>query len=244
MKKLLLFAALISLFSPVYAQTLAFEGDSITTDTLVYNFSSTLPEYNVIIHPMNEGVSGIDVGVYRVEHAVIVGMTNNFCWGTDCYSPNVDTSELDDIVFLDTNQADTSFKCTIRPNGKGGTTYLEFCYFTYGNPWDTLCITLELNSILPPINVAELEMEASAFLSKPYPNPAQDRINFNYQLSVAKSGELIVTDLAGRQVVRKALRFQGENDFVNTEGWSPGIYFLNLVQGGVPIASEKVIVRP
>lgn len=73
-----------------------------------------------------------------------------------------------------------------------------------------------------------------------YPNPASAYTNINITSAINDDMLLVVTDVAGKAVVRTFPRAQMQ---LNTLGMAAGVYFVNLMQDARIIASQKLIVE-
>ena len=81
--------------------------------------------------------------------------------------------------------------------------------------------------------------QAQAELAPAYPNPSEAEINLPYQVALGKVAELVVRDIAGRQVAT----YQVDNTFdhlrLNTRKLRSGVYFYT-VDGGT---ARRFVVR-
>jgi hypothetical protein len=77
-----------------------------------------------------------------------------------------------------------------------------------------------------------------------YPNPATEQINVAFISHEEFSFELIISDLAGRQVIQKVFRAAtGDNVFsCDVNGIQQGIYLLSL-RGQTGAVNHKIIIR-
>ena len=74
-------------------------------------------------------------------------------------------------------------------------------------------------------------------------NPNRDAFTVRYALREAADMRLYVIDASGRPVVDEFLgrRTDINQHEVNTQGWAPGIYFVNLLANGRPITKKLVV---
>jgi len=100
-----------------------------------------------------------------------------------------------------------------------------------------------ISMVLDPTAIQNTE-SSGAFLSNPYPNPANDRFEVSYALPLKSSlAELIVTTPAGIVVSRTRLSQQSGNAAIDINNLVPGIYFVNLVSDDSQTPARKLIVR-
>ncbi len=84
----------------------------------------------------------------------------------------------------------------------------------------------------PPLAVEETEHQASGLrLSLPQPNPFNPQTRIRFQLHHAATVELLVHDLAGREVLRQNLgqRAGGKHEILlHAQNWASGIYLYSI----------------
>ncbi|MBS1613796.1 MAG: T9SS type A sorting domain-containing protein, partial [Bacteroidetes bacterium] len=73
-----------------------------------------------------------------------------------------------------------------------------------------------------------------------YPNPASSYTNIHITSAINDDMLLVVTDVAGKAVIRTFPRAQMQ---LNTQGMAAGVYFVNLMQDARMVASQKLIVE-
>lgn len=79
--------------------------------------------------------------------------------------------------------------------------------------------------------------------SNVYPNPAISYTNIYYTLPAGTSeGEVILYDLAGREIKRFTVTTQFDHLSITTSDIRAGTYFYRLIAGGNNISSKKIVV--
>jgi hypothetical protein len=76
-----------------------------------------------------------------------------------------------------------------------------------------------------------------------YPNPFASSINISASSSIAQNGELVISNIAGQQVIRQQISLlQGQNTVLvgNLNTLQPGIYFVQLITGQNTITQKLV----
>lgn len=76
-----------------------------------------------------------------------------------------------------------------------------------------------------------------------YPNPATNYLNISYNLLNGQPTQVIVTDIAGRSIIKKELTNTSGTIELDLTLDPSGIYFVNLVQNGNVIVVQKFIKR-
>jgi len=70
-----------------------------------------------------------------------------------------------------------------------------------------------------------------------YPNPARDEVFVN--LDAASNARLSVFDMNGKLMLQEGIQ---QNTRINTQGWTPGLYMIQVQDGG-KMSSRKVMVQ-
>ncbi len=93
----------------------------------------------------------------------------------------------------------------------------------------------------PGIITDELSKELLAF-----PNPAKDHIYFNYQFTSGTQLNVTISDLMGKQVFDTTIKKSDSNihkESINIAHLAPGVYVLNITEGGKNIKQTKFVVQ-
>ena len=77
-----------------------------------------------------------------------------------------------------------------------------------------------------------------------YPNPTMGITQFNFKSTSLASAELVLTDMAGQQILaKKVFPLDGQlNDYLDLSRIASGVYLLNIKQEG-KIVSEKIVLQ-
>jgi hypothetical protein len=261
MKKLILFTFSVLFVSAVFARP-------VTTDNLLNgpNFlsaSDTLELYDNLGNKINNAtikVTGSDpnvdalvgyiwlknttstempnVYVRRTMNQEVVNTTNSFCFGVNCYPPWVNESAIADTAKV--GIINKSFYADYYPDGNGGLTSITFEFFdniTFGVPVSAKA-TIEF--LISATSVKEDKL----VFKGPYPNPASQITNFEYNLpSSTNNAKLIIRNSLGVEVENSNLDNQSGKKSINVSSYPSGIYFYTLVVDGKIIQSKKIIVK-
>jgi len=100
---------------------------------------------------------------------------------------------------------------------------------------------VELDVIYTVLTSNVDELEKSLVVSKPYPNPANESVSFNYNLR--SNGYITIHDVTGKQIGNVELVQGMEKATFNTSNINAGIYFYNIYIDGVKTSTDKFIVR-
>ncbi len=76
---------------------------------------------------------------------------------------------------------------------------------------------------------------------KIYPNPAQDKVNINIPNIGIGDYSVSIYDVLGNEV--KQAKIQESNSIINIENLETGIYMLKILNNGVVVKFEKLIIE-
>ena len=117
--------------------------------------------------------------------------------------------------------------------------YSHELYTAYEVGNETNKVEVAVNFIMTATDVNEIAN--NLIVSKPYPNPANENVSFNYNL--ASNGYITIHDLTGKQIGNVELVQGMEKATFNTSDINAGIYFYNIYVDGVKASTDKFIVR-
>jgi hypothetical protein len=261
MKKLILFTFSVLLISAVFARPVTTE--NLLNGTNSISATDTLELYDNLGNKINNAtikVTGSDpnvdalvgyiwlknttstempnVYVRRTMNQEVVNTTNSFCFGVNCYPPWVNESAIADTAKV--GIINKSFYADYYPDGNGGLTSITFEFFdniTFGVPVSAKA-TIEF--LISATSVKEDKL----VFKGPYPNPASQITNFEYNLpSSTNNAKLIIRNSLGVEVENSNLDNQSGKKSINVSSYPSGIYFYTLVVDGKIIQSKKIIVK-
>lgn len=132
MKQLLLFF-LASLLSLVVAaqpslRILDQYDNDVTGKTITVYHNSPLAELlEAHLKVVNNGDTDLDVFLRRVNNNVVSVSSNSFCFGVNCYPPNVDTSQ--EVTRIQVGNINSSFVGDYYPNGGRGISSVTYEFY-------------------------------------------------------------------------------------------------------------------
>ncbi len=237
MKRNLLLAALfLTQISFVLAQSLVVTGDTV--------FASD-PNSQITHHldVKNTSSSSITIVCQKTNLTLPLGMPtwagSTYCFGGTCYSS---TSILPSasVVFApgqtisyDNSDVD-AFSGYFSTGGIAGQAKVEYCFYDQNNPSDETCKVITYN-----FNVTGVDDIVNEF-SEFFPNPAQEYINFDY--NVVGDATLKIIDILGNVVKEVQLSEDGRKK-VYVGDMSKGVYFGNLTVNDELISIKKLIIK-
>lgn len=92
-----------------------------------------------------------------------------------------------------------------------------------------------------PVGITVYERDDETLLFDLFPNPAQQEVNIYVKDELLNGAELLITDMAGRQIVSQSVKPGNKNIVVDLSTFSAGVY-LTKIQSGAKIAVKKFVV--
>ncbi|HSI91528.1 MAG TPA: T9SS type A sorting domain-containing protein [Adhaeribacter sp.] len=203
-----------------------------------YNQSGPLAATFAVVNTSSQAEN---IVVARKMISEVPGSENNFCWGVNCYPPNVSVSP--DAETIPANGTNSSFIADYTPNNQQGITVIRYSFFReFGTP-DSAHVTITFDASSAVASTRK-NIDHSEMIGMPSPNPANSitSIPFNVPLS-ARSSKLRIMNAIGGIVKEVELPKKQGNAIVVTSDLQSGIYFYNLQIDGNSVATKKLIVR-
>lgn len=91
-----------------------------------------------------------------------------------------------------------------------------------------------------PASVEENTLAETDITFRVYPNPAKENVVMNYTLPLGKTAILSIYDAKGS--LTDKVNLKEERYTWNTNGFSPGVYFLSLETGSKKSSIRKVLL--
>jgi hypothetical protein len=180
----------------------------------------------------------LNVFVRRVVNQEVEGSQNSFCFGINCYGPMTNESTIPTEIAA--GVTDKSFYGDYYPNQHGGLTSITYEFFdnvTFGVP---VMAKATVNFHISANSIAENKV----IFKGPYPNPASQYTNFEYNIpSVYDNAQLIIRNMLGVEVSNVFLNKGAGKESIDVSNYASGIYFYTLVVDGKVIQSKKMIVK-
>ena len=245
MKKLLLSIILVGLYSVSFSQlTVDTNGVDITGTTINISIADSndygqyLAELDVEI--TNTGSSALDIRVSRTNQA-LEGEYNPYtghqmCIGGSCYLADIVPPAAGDPVTIAAGESEV-LQIHVKYEMQSLATEL-YTVYENGNESNAITFTVIYNSKTVGINA----VANNNFSVKSYPNPANNKINFNYG-QCSNNSYITIHDITGKKVGSINLDNNQNTTSFNTENLQSGIYFYNIYINDVKVKTNKFIVR-
>jgi hypothetical protein len=155
----------------------------------------------------------------------------------NCYGPGTTIST--DTLQLASGASDQSFKGYLSPtSGTPGTSVVEYCFFDYNTPNDTVCVTFTY--VLEVTSVDEINNENT--FSLPYPNPSNQIVTFRYDIKNYKTGSVRIHDILGRGVKEVQLTDKQGVILIPVKDLNAGVYFASIIADGKKIVTRRLVI--
>jgi hypothetical protein len=122
-----------------------------------------------------------------------------------------------------------------------GLSYINF--HTTANPNGEIRGQMGADLVQECLANSVLELNGEKFIVKVAPNPVSERLSVTFESNEQFNAQIIVSDLAGRQISAKKVDILrgGNNVDVNMSNINSGIYFIQLRQANRLLFTEKVV---
>jgi hypothetical protein len=244
MKKILLFSAAILLgcsFSFTQNLSLVYDGNPISANQEIEKYGlANAGEMVIEFEVTNNGSSDLTVLAKKVENSIIPGSVNTFCWAGLCYAPNVYVSPLSMVIPAGTTTAVGDFSGHYDPQSNEGQSSISYVFFDLNNPNDSVMVTVLYTT--GTIGIAA-NLIKDFNISNPYPNPANQVVNFDYTLNKYPNASLKVYSLIGSLVNEKAITSESGTVQMKTDYLPEGFYFYVLSSSGKELKSGRFMVN-
>ena len=243
MKKILLSICALAIFSIAsIAQNITVHHQEesnleVTNDTIKI-FVDETGDAEVHLSLFNGTASDITFKATKKIIDTVTNSMNDFCWGM-CYSPSVMVSTASLIVNHDeySAQGNLGFYAHYHANGTFGTSILDYSFFDVDNEEVEYKTTVKWIHEANGINDKEL-----VSFSNLYPNPANTKVEFTYNLNNNSNGYVVVTDILGSKVMNVQLNGTSNTQAINTTALKSGAYFCTFVVDDSIVKTSKLIV--
>lgn len=163
---------------------------------------------------------GADWGIRKTMHGFI------FDNGTQS-SPYTPSSQSDwttiHITNIDSSYWVDNFRYKfVFQAGGGNNFYLDNINVYHGNPSDALIVGID-----------EI-MQGSISQFRIYPNPVEDELTVDFDVTNSQKADLVVTDISGKQIARHSLfANEGHNKaYISTSALRSGVYLITIAANG------------
>ncbi len=190
------------------------------------------------VYVQNTSSQPVEFKVRKQDVYLVSGAHDTYCLGGNCFPGNVPVTPSS--VALAPMESDSSFTGDYYPSGNEGVSVIRYTFFNADNQDDTVSVTIRYSGAL---GLTQTD-DPARILSNPYPNPASDRVFFDYENNpTGVQRQIIIRDMTGR-VVREVIIPSGQGVLeVDLSGIDSGIHFYTLLDGQRVVFTRKLIVK-
>ncbi len=245
MKKILLsITFFIAMAISVHAQDieLYWNGEKLPDTVGVYGDAGG--DFELVFEAYVKNVSDhkLEIGASRNIIQAVEGTDNSFCWSGSCYSPMTDTSDATHDLLLPAGQMspDPPFSGHYTHGQKSGETIVKYTLFERGN-------VDNCDSVIVIFKYSLTGVEDNVFdgvsISDAYPNPATNRVNFDFNLSGVNNASVNIVNLLGSVVKHADLTAGSDKVSIDVSDLPQGVYFYSVVANGNIYQTKKLIIK-
>ena len=209
------------------------EGEEITCTNDEYGYGELIQHMQIRNNSSNPMMILIEKEV--VED--MEGVMNTFCWGENCYGPNVVISPTGcELAPGAVNTQELSFHAIF--GELFGVVVMKYYAYEESNPNDRISIIVRFHKSGEGVHET-----ANMRFGQAYPNPASSVVNFDYSLSATDKASISVYNLLGQEVMSQSVNSLQGRLSISVADLNDGIYFCNLFVNGCAVKTEKFIVK-
>ncbi len=218
---------------------LHFDGNS---DVYYGNSANVNEEVTAEWDVVNSTNMNLELRAKRMAIQEVEGADGNFCFGLLCIAWSTgDYNASSEVVYLGPGEVDSSFKAKYRHHGNQGQAIYEYCIYAAGHMVPDVCQTVnfcvDAECVVSTPSIANLKGEISIA-----PNPIRELGNISYRF-VQKpiQGKMVIYSLMGAKVKEIPLQSKEGVVFLNSNEFTPGMYFCAIEENGAVSQTVKVI---
>ncbi len=242
MKKLfILLLILASTATAVFSQNMRFfyNGNELGDSLIINGINPETSDLEITVEIMNTTPDTMAITFEKQVISLLSGSYNSFCIGT-CFNENVLVSPYPIVVAPGDTSAYADFHILYNPEGGEGVTIMRYIFTPRGGTSDTIIAKYSSEQVGIENNVCEVR----EFFA--YPNPANDYVNVQYDLSNYRVGsecKIVITNLIGSKICAIPVNSGGGKTTIDVSMLVSGIYFYSLQVDNKIIATKKLVVK-
>ena len=242
MKRIILFLSFLFLtvsFAIGQSLSLSHNGNTINNGDEVTIFGDST--YNNTIYSYidvtNNTSNDVDVLVKKVELSLVSGAENTFCWGV-CYTPSTYVSP--NAVTIASNSTTSDFYGEYMPKGNLGESKIMYVFYPENDENDSTAIVVNYKAT----GVGVEENSFNPDLGDAYPNPADNKVFFEYDLqNPVDNAKIIIRNMIGSIVKEKRLSQSSGKISFDMYDLNEGVYFYSYIIDNEIYITRKLVVK-
>lgn len=241
MKKSIFTLVFMAVIGCVSAQSLQFEwnghvysdGEEVVCTNDEYGYGEYIQHMQLRNLTSNE----LNVVVEKEVLEDLEGTMNFFCWGL-CFGPDTYVSPNPVAIPANTitDEGALSFHAMFE-EPVFGKVLVRYSAYDEHHPDERATINVVFHK-----SGEGLGETHAVYFGKPYPNPANSTVSFDYNLS-GSNATAVIYNLVGQEVMRQELyTFEGKMS-MSVSSLNDGIYFCSVMHNGQTLATVKFVVK-
>lgn len=237
----------VLILSLVFVATLGFSqnlkiyynGNLLTNNQEINVYGNPSDYIYVPMKVKNVGTSTISMKVKKIEHSLLTGSENAYCFAGNCFVPEIIISP--NTAVIPANQFDTSFTADYNGLGKSGTSIISYVFFNINNVNDSVSVKVNYITSLNSINDIS---KADIYFSDAYPNPANNSTTIAYVLPKAtNTASIRISNILGSKISEYSLEDLNGRKTIDISNFNEGIYFYSLIVNNKIYFTKKLLVK-
>ncbi len=237
MKKIITLLFVIAITGNLFSQSLRIlDTNNVDISGTIVTVQGTVPNGIVYFYAHVQNTSGQSIQTLVCKQVVSEnGLNgNSFCYGSHCYGSDSDTANFP--VTINAGDIDSSFDASIII-ASAGVSQIIYTFWDKNNTSDKVSVTVNYD-ITTSIELNNLQTN---YLSKPYPTPAIDFINFDYYID--SPAKISIYDITGKKVLNNTLYPTQNKVVLPIKNFKSGIYYYSFIINNKKIKTNKFIVQ-
>ena len=243
-KFILLFTVIVGL-STINAQaqnlSISSYGTDVSNSSFTQNPLISDSTFSHIIDITNNSTNTINVRVFKRDDNIISGSEVSICFNGNCWPSSMDTSgNATGLIYQPIDAGVTtgglsSLTCDFFGHGNVGTSIVDYVVYNYDNMSDSVSVRVTYD-VSTGINGNTITNSLVT-----YPNPANNSVNFKYNLS-SKNSKIEIYNVVGNLVESINLDSNSGVYNINTSNYKQGAYFYSFVVDNKTVSTNKLII--
>ncbi len=241
MKRTILYLSLLMFIMQGYSQGLELYFEGIA---LAHNAEISLtghPDSGMMVldtlDVKNISATTMEVKCIRTIIENVDSTFNSFCWGV-CYPPSIDTSSIS--VTISSQATSYEFTGDHNPAGKTGKVKVKYSFYDIHTPESQSSVFVNYDHT----SIGDVgENPGNLYVSGAYPNPANNLVSLDYDLTGSRNAKILIYNLLGTILEEIDIADSTGKITLNTSGYNEGLYFYSLKVNNEIIKTRKLVIR-
>lgn len=162
---------------------------------------------------------------------------NSFCWGV-CYPPSIDTSSLS--VTIPSQSTSYEFIGDHDPSGIIGKVKVKYSFYDIHSLQSQTSVFVNYDHT----SIGGVgEKPGNVYVSGAYPNPANNLVSLDYDLTGSRNAKILIYNLLGTLLEEIDVTDSHGKITLNTSDYNEGLYFYSLKVNNEIIKTRKLVIR-